>query len=51
VDVTDKGKRYLQLENKTKDKTDEYRFSINASKKLLGAIEHSLKSLDSNARK
>jgi hypothetical protein len=46
---TGKGQRCLQWENKTKDKTDTYQFSINASKKLLGAIEHSLKSLESKA--
>lgn len=51
VHVADKGQRWLQLENKTKDKTDKYRFSINASKKLIGAVEHSLKSLEAKAKK
>ena len=48
--ATDKGQRFLQLENKTKDKVDTYRFSVNASKKLLGAIRHSLKKLDSTTK-
>ncbi len=46
VFVTDNGQRFLQLENKLKDKVDKYRFSINASKKLLGAVQHSLKGLE-----
>lgn len=50
VYVTNQGQRCLQFENKTKDKTDKYRFSINASKKLLGAIQQSLKSLESKAK-
>ncbi|GAA5506889.1 hypothetical protein Rcae01_02342 [Novipirellula caenicola] len=37
--------KFIELENKTKDKVDTYRFSINASK-LLGAIKHSLKKLE-----
>ncbi|EMI17541.1 hypothetical protein RMSM_05534 [Rhodopirellula maiorica SM1] len=41
------GQRFLQLENTSKDKVDTYRFSFNASKKLLGAIEHSIKKLKS----
>jgi hypothetical protein len=49
--ATDKGQRFLQLENKTKDKVDTYRFSINASKKLLGAIRHSFKTLESRTDK
>ncbi|QDT11310.1 hypothetical protein [Planctomycetes bacterium K23_9] len=49
--ATDKESRFLQLENKTKDKVDAYRFSINASKKLLGAIRHSLKQLESTIKK
>ena len=46
----DKGQRFIQLENKVEDKVDTYRFSINASKKLLGAIRHSLKKLDSTTK-
>ncbi|MCA9135705.1 MAG: hypothetical protein KDB00_03075 [Planctomycetales bacterium] len=42
----DSGQLIVQLENKTADKTDVYRFTANASKKLLGAIRHSLKKLD-----
>ncbi|NND98662.1 MAG: hypothetical protein HKN47_15175 [Pirellulaceae bacterium] len=45
--ATDNGQRFIQVENKTKDKTDTYRFTINASKKLLGAIRHSLKVVES----
>jgi hypothetical protein len=49
--TTDKGQRFLVLENKTKDKVDQYRFSINATKKLIGAVKHSLKNLDSETKK
>lgn len=50
VSVDDEaGRRYVQLENKTKDKTDAFRFTEKASKKLLGAIRHSLKSLDAKS--
>ncbi|TWT51249.1 hypothetical protein Pla22_40260 [Rubripirellula amarantea] len=48
---SDQDARFLQLENKTKDKVDTYRFSVNASKKLVGAIEHSLKKLTAEANK
>ncbi|QDV41053.1 hypothetical protein Enr13x_08910 [Stieleria neptunia] len=41
--------RVVHLENKLKEKTHRYRFSVNASKKLLGAIKHSLEKLDSPA--
>lgn len=41
----DKGQRLLQLESKGEEKTDKYQFSVNATKKLLGAIEHSLSQL------
>ncbi|TWT80328.1 hypothetical protein CA13_17410 [Planctomycetes bacterium CA13] len=49
--ASEKGQRFLQLENKTKDKVDTYRFSVNASKKLLGAIRHSLKKVESTTEK
>ena len=50
--ASEKGQRFLQLENKSKDKVDIYRFSTNASKKLLGAIRHSMKKLQAmNAEK
>tara|TARA_R110002049_G_scaffold182485_2_gene350348 strand:- start:88012 stop:88566 length:555 start_codon:yes stop_codon:yes gene_type:complete len=48
--ANDQGNRFLQLESKNKDKTDTYRFSINASKKLLGAIRHSLDKLNSESK-
>lgn len=47
--VSEKGKRFVNLENKSKGKTNTYRFSINASKKLLGAIKHSLKKVKTKA--
>lgn len=43
--------RFIQLESKSKDQVDIYRFSINASKKLLGAIRHSLEKLESTPTK
>ena len=49
--ANDNDARVLHLENKTKEKTHRYRFSVNASKKLLGAIKHSLKKLDATAEK
>ena len=49
--AAEKEGRFLQLENKTKDKVDTYRFTINASKKLRGAIQHSLSKLDSKTDK
>ena len=49
--ATAKGQLFLQLENKVNDKVDTYRFSINASKKLLGAIRHSLKKVESTTGK
>ncbi|TWU25230.1 hypothetical protein Pla52o_15280 [Novipirellula galeiformis] len=49
--ATDEGQRFIQLQNKTNDKVDTYRFSINASKKLLGAIRHSLQKLESTTGK
>ena len=51
VSSSEKDQRFIQLEFKSKDKVDKYRFSINASKKLLGAIQHSLKSLDKKTKK
>jgi hypothetical protein len=51
VTITDKDQRFIQLEFKTEDKIDKYRFSINASKKLLGAVQHSLKNLETKAKK
>ena len=48
--VRDKKQSFLELRNKTQDKTDNYRFSVNASKKLLGAVQHSLKSLEATAK-
>ncbi|MDV6030511.1 MAG: hypothetical protein F9B45_10485 [Phycisphaera sp. RhM] len=45
----DNDSRVLHLENKLKEKTHRYRFSVNASKKLLGAIKHSLKKLEATA--
>jgi hypothetical protein len=45
VATTDNGQRFLQFENKLKDRVDKYRFSINASRKLLGAVQHSVKGL------
>ena len=49
--VNDKDQHFLQLTLKNSNKADSYRFSINASKKLLGAVRHSLKSLESDAKK
>ncbi len=46
VPLADQDQRVLQLESKTKEKVDAYRFSFNAMKKLLGAVEHSLQKLD-----
>lgn len=46
--ASDKGQRFLQLENKTNDKVDAYRLTINASKKLVAAIKHSLKKLETD---
>ncbi len=51
VHVTNDGKQLLQLENKTKDKTEKYQFTINATKKLIGAIQHSLKNLKADKAK
>ena len=51
VSTTDQGQRFLVLENKTKDKVHQYRFSVNATKKLIGAVKHSLKNLDSETKK
>ncbi len=45
----DNDTRVLHLENRLKEKTHRYRFSVNASKKLLGAIKHSLKKLEAAA--
>ena len=47
--AADQGKRFLQLENKRDDKLETYRFTINASKKLIGAVKHSLKKLKSKS--
>lgn len=44
--VNAKGKRFIQLQNKLKDQTVTYRFSASATKKLAGAIQHSMKQLD-----
>ncbi|WP_345328158.1 hypothetical protein [Novipirellula rosea] len=41
--------RFLQWENKTKDKVGTYRFTINATKKLIGAIQHSLGKLEAKS--
>lgn len=49
--TTEKGRRFLSFENKSKDRVDTYRFSVNASKKLMGAIQHSLKKLKAKAPK
>ncbi len=49
--ATEQEQRYLQLTNKSEDKVDTYRFSTNASKKLLGAIQHSLKTLEAKTKK
>jgi len=40
--ATDNEQQFVELRNKTKEKVDTYRFSINASKKLLGAVRHTL---------
>ncbi|WP_182869731.1 hypothetical protein [Stieleria mannarensis] len=45
----DQNQRFLQLEHRSKDKVDTYRLTTNASKKLLGAIKHSLKKLEEKA--
>ncbi|MEM6689906.1 MAG: hypothetical protein AAF664_10790 [Planctomycetota bacterium] len=42
------GNRMIELENNQQGSAEVYRFSINATKKLLGAVAHSLKSLASN---
>lgn len=47
----EKDQRFLQFENKNKSKVDKYRFTINASKKLLGAIKHSLEKLEAKTDK
>lgn len=46
--ANDEGKKFFQFESKTNNKTDQYRFSLNATKKLVGAMEHSLTSLKKN---
>ena len=51
VTTTEKDQRFIQLEFKTKDKVDKYRFTNNASKKLLCAVQHSLKNLEAKAKK
>ncbi|WP_372895203.1 hypothetical protein [Stieleria sp.] len=45
----DNDTRVLHLDNKLKEKSHRYRFSVNASKKLIGAIKHSLKKLEATA--
>lgn len=40
------GSRFIDLENKEADKVVAYRFTINASRKLLQAFEHSFKKLE-----
>jgi hypothetical protein len=49
--VTNKEQRFLEFKHKQNDKTEGYRFSVNASKKLLGAFRHSLKSLETQSNK
>lgn len=51
IPKTESDKRFIDLENETKESTHTYRFSINACKKLLGAIKHSQKSLAEKAEK
>ncbi|MCA9150314.1 MAG: hypothetical protein KDA92_13480 [Planctomycetales bacterium] len=49
--ATTKRGRVLQLETKNEEKVDVYQFSVNASKKLLGALEHSYKKLAAQSAK
>ncbi|MEM9645202.1 MAG: hypothetical protein AAF989_09425 [Planctomycetota bacterium] len=49
--LTDKGQRFLQLESKNKEKVDRYRFGVNPSKKLVGAIRHSLSLIQAKGQK
>lgn len=44
--VTADGQRLLQLDNKSHGKVNAYQLSIHASKKLIGALQHSLKKLE-----
>lgn len=52
--VTENDQRLLELTYQTKqqtsEKADRYQFSINASKKLLGAVRHSLKGLGTDTK-
>ncbi len=48
--ASEDGQRFLQLENKTKDKTDTYRLTLNATKKLIGALQHSLEKLEAKTK-
>lgn len=45
VTAKHKDQPVFVLENKAKEQTDQYRFSVNALKKLLGAFEHALANL------
>ncbi|MEL6107864.1 MAG: hypothetical protein AAFU85_17705 [Planctomycetota bacterium] len=45
VTAEEEGQRIFALENKIEEKTDRYRFSVNAMKKLLGAFEHAIANL------
>jgi hypothetical protein len=49
--VAEEGQRFLQLESKSQDQVDVYRFSVNASKKLLGAMRHFLEKLEKTSEK
>ncbi len=43
------GKRHLQLQDKTTEKSQTYQFSVAAMKKLNGAIKHSAKKLENKS--